>query len=159
MKLNILSSLSLSAFLLPMSSVAQTDGPLVQPLSLSSDGQSLDIDLELARGVHNTNAARTFQTRFLGGSLPGPTIRVKRGQWLNINFENNLIQQPGANTAVNGFTQPDESNLHFHGAHVSGESPSDDTTIVVEPGDNFQYQTFFPEFHMGGTYTLMSEIG
>jgi FtsP/CotA-like multicopper oxidase with cupredoxin domain len=87
----------------------------------------------------------------LGGTLPGPTVRAKRGGWLRVDFIDNLSEQSGTNTVNNDFSYPDETNLHFHGAHVSSESPADDTTIVVKPGGSFKYKVFFPSFHMGGT--------
>ena len=142
--------LCLSAFYVPDFAVA-TDGPLQQPAELSSNEPNLEIDLALSGGEHNTVAASAFTTRLLGGTLPGPTVRVKKGDWLYINFENNLEAQQNTNTDPNSFSYPDSTNLHFHGAHVSGDRPGDDTTIVVDPGESFRYEVFFPQFHMGGT--------
>lgn len=45
-----------------------------------------------------------------------------------------------------------ESNLHFHGLHVSGEFPSDDPTIVVPPGQHITFRLDIPVDHMPGTH-------
>ena len=54
----------------------------------------------------------------------------------------------------NRFSAVDESNLHFHGLHVSGELPSDDSTHVVGPGQRYEYQTSLPHNHMPGTHWI-----
>jgi len=131
-----------------------TDGKLKQPETLVSNGRNLELNLSLEKGDHNTVAATTFQTRLLGGSLPGPTVRVKSGEWLYLNFQNDLEEQPGTNTNENEFAFPDSSNLYFHGPHISGERPGDDATIIVDPGESFRYEVFFPKFHVGGTYWI-----
>ena len=50
----------------------------------------------------------------------------------------------------NTFSYPDSTNLHFHGAHVSGEAPADDTSLIIDPGESYNYEVPFPETHMGG---------
>lgn len=133
-----------------------TDGALKQPPVLSSSNGMLDIDLSLVEGDHDTSVvASTFHTRLLGGTLPGPTLKIKRGEWLKINFKNELVEQTDTNTVMNQFSYPDSTNLHFHGAHVSGELPSDDVTFNIDPQESFQYETFFPDFHIGGKPRLV----
>jgi len=157
MKLYLLSSLFLTALLyLPNNAVfAQlNDGTLKQPNELkSSSAGDFKINLSLAEGRHNTNAVSDFRTRLLGGSLPGPTLRVKKGEMLYVNFENKLERQSGTSTS-GSHHHPDSTNLHFHGAHVSGERPADDTTLSIEPGGSYQYKVEFPSDHMGGTHWL-----
>jgi len=155
MKFRLLSSLCLTAFHLPGMAVAQlTDGDLNEPKSFSSKKGNLKIDLKMVEGQHTTVAASTFNTRMLGGTLPGPTIRVKPGQTLYVNFENTLEEQDGTSNAENNYAFPDSTNLHFHGPHVSSERPADDTTIIVDPGESFRYEVEFPSEHMGGTHWL-----
>ena len=132
-----------------------SDGALSQPPSLSSSGQVLEVDLEIARGSHSTVAATRFNTRFLGGSLPGPTMRVKPGQMVYVNFDNNLPPQSNPNTDPLDYAYPDSTNLHWHGAHVSGEAPGDDTSIIVDPGESYRYEVFFPQYHVGGKFAIL----
>jgi len=155
MKFSLLSSLCLSAFHLPGIAVADlTDGNLNQPLSYSQKNGDLEFYLAMEEGQHTTVAASTFNTRLLGGTLPGPTIRVQPGQRLIVNFENTLVEQDGTSNAENNFAFPDSTNLHFHGPHVGSQRPGDDTTLIIDPGESFQYEVQFPSDHMGGTHWL-----
>jgi len=141
------------AFARPIAASADPDdgdGPLKQPPTLTD----LEIDLSLAKGEHSTVAAKKFSTRLLGGSLPGPTIRVKKGDTLTVNFSNDLEKQSGTNKKDNTFSYPDHANLHFHGAHISGERPGDDTTLDIGPGESYKYTINFPEYHSGGIHWI-----
>ena len=122
---------------------------LVQPDSVSSSDGLLDITLTLEYAEHVSNPAILY-TRLFNGTLPGPTLKVKAGDTMRIFFKNELEDQATQNTAENEYGYPDDSNLHFHGGHVSGELPSDDVTMSVYPGNSYQYETHFPDTHMPG---------
>jgi len=72
---------------------------------------------------------------------------------LHLHFISEL-EQSGKAYKHNSYSVPNESNLHFHGLHVSGEVPSDDTTLVVPPGESYQYMTTLPEDHMPGIHFM-----
>jgi len=143
---------------LPGTVVAQlSDGPLTFPrVEQITSGDRLEIDLSLEEARANSKAwgQNGFRSRLLGGTLPGPTVRIGAGDTLVINFENKLKNQTRVNTEPLTFTSPDQTNLHFHGAYVSSESPADDTTLNFGPGDAFQYEVNFPPNHMGGTHWI-----
>ena len=131
--------------------IAETDGPLKFPKVLSNpEGKDLRISLSLQEADHQTYAATVFHTRLLDGTLPGPTLRVKKGDTLYVDFKNELTYQEGTVEEPNTFSYPDSTNLHFHGAHVSGEAPADDTSLIIDPGESYNYEVPFPETHMGG---------
>jgi len=121
----------------------------------------------------------SFTTRALGGSVPGPTLTVSPGTTMRVKLRNKLTYQPGsyssrvvlaANGAVQGeelsyvttteldssrrnkFNDPDVANLHFHGLHVSGVLPSDDTTLEVLPQEEYEYVIEIPEDHEPGLH-------
>jgi len=141
-----------------------TDGRLKHSNTLDPNGRKLangniiEIDLAFEAREHETVAAKTLITRMLGGSLPGPTIRVKRGDCLIVNFSNNLVEQAGTNAVLNEFSYPDMANLHFHGSHVSGVRPADDATIIVGPGESYRYEICYPDFHMGGIHWVHPHV-
>jgi len=117
---------------------------------VSSSGGLLDVVLTLeAASVAIDSMALGIFT--LNGTLPGPTLRIKAGDRVRILFKNLLPAQPNARRQHNEFGYVDESNLHFHGLHVPGDLPSDDTKLVVGPGGEFQYETVLPQYHMPGT--------
>lgn len=144
-----------------------TGSPLTFPNVTNSSKGTLKISLTIEYG-NITGAAHSFiDTRLLNGTFPGPTIRLKAGDTLSIAFENRLSEQ--RETAVvtdlenherggNRLHSPDVSNLHFHGAHVPGELPSDDVRLRVEPGTTFQYKTTFPDNHMPGTHWIHPHV-
>ena len=131
---------------------------LVFPEVHESVNGVLDVVLTLEYATHG-NAIRTLSnTRLFNGTLPGPTLKVKAGDELRILFKNQLTEQPTQNTVENDYGYPDDTNLHFHGAHVSGELPSDDVTLSIKPGDEYQYVTHFPDNHMPGTHWIHPHV-
>jgi FtsP/CotA-like multicopper oxidase with cupredoxin domain len=60
---------------------------------------------------------------------------------------------PGVGTPIpkNGFFNVDNTNMHWHGLHASGEAPSDDTYIDIPPRQCYQYVTEVLDDHMPGT--------
>jgi FtsP/CotA-like multicopper oxidase with cupredoxin domain len=71
------------------------------------------------------------------GSLPGPTLRPRPGDRLQVQLANRL----GAST-----------NLHVHGLHVSPEGNGDNTFVTVAPGEAFDYEYRLPDDHPPGVY-------
>ena len=131
---------------------------LVFPSELESENGLLDITLTLEYADHDSAAHSFHDARLFGGTLPGPTLKVNAGDTMRILFQNKLQEQVGQNENENEFSIPDTSNLHFHGAHVSGELPSDDVTLKVEPGSEYQYETHFPTNHMPGTHWVHPHV-
>jgi FtsP/CotA-like multicopper oxidase with cupredoxin domain len=82
---------------------------------------------EASYTIPNSNIR--VNSRLLNGEFPGPTFRIKPGDTLQVTYNNDLADQ-GIGYVHNTYSGNDESNVHFHGLHVSGELPSDDTTYV-----------------------------
>jgi len=120
-----------------------------------------------AEGGHYTGVMEIGQATFtIGGetittrayrqaggqySIPGPTMVMKPGAKYVLSFRNTLpYEDPSAEH--NTFKDPNTSNLHTHGLHISGESPGDDVTRSFEGqfGGDFVYD--IPNDHMRGTY-------
>jgi FtsP/CotA-like multicopper oxidase with cupredoxin domain len=71
------------------------------------------------------------------GTVPGPTIRVRPGDRLQVELVNDL----------------DEStNLHTHGLHVSPEGVSDNVFRTVAAGKTARYEYEIPPDHPSGTF-------
>jgi FtsP/CotA-like multicopper oxidase with cupredoxin domain len=86
-------------------------------------------------------------TRF---TIPGPTVRMTPGEKYLLTFRNSLPYE-GEPTAHNEFGDPNVSNMHTHGFHISGMTPSDDVTRIVNGGECGDYYYEVPADHMGGT--------
>jgi len=143
---------------LVVSQTPSSGDALIQPAVQGSSDGVLDTILTLGYGDHTSAVHSMRNTRLFNGTLPGPTLKIKAGDTLKILFQNNLQEQAGRNEVENEFSYPDTSNLHFHGAHVSGELPSDDVTLRVSPGSEFQYESHFPANHMPGTHWIHPHV-
>jgi len=124
---------------------------MVSPPSVSSSNGTLDVTLTLEAAKHVVGDIE-FQSYLLNGTLPGPTLRIQAGDTMRVLFKNTLAPEPNSVREHNVYGYVDESNLHWHGLHVTSELPSDDVTFVVGPGEEFQYVTTLPAHHMPGTH-------
>ena len=125
---------------------------LQEPPVIRSSGGALDTVITLERKTHSRDGL-SITSRLFNGLLPGPTLRIQAGDILSIHFQNNLIDQ-GIPYRHNRPSAPDESNLHFHGLHISGEEPSDDATLHIGPGQTYDYFMQLPSDHMPGTHWM-----
>ena len=84
------------------------------------------------------------------GYYPGPTISVKTGDIVRVNFTNSL---PYTNqTNLLGY-QKNITNLHTHGWHVSPEEPADAVHLKIYPGDLYPYEYDLSK-QAGGTFNF-----
>ena len=136
----------------PTATQPLSDGELTFPEEMHAGDGRFVVTMDYAN--YTTVAVEQFTTRLFGGIMPGKTVIVNPGEVLEITFRNNLVLQPDSvqgDEKNNSFGIPDTSNLHFHGGHISGEEPSDDIYIHVEPGGNeYEYTSAFPNDHMPG---------
>jgi len=128
--------------------------PLIQPPSVTSSNGELDVYLKIEYAFYQSPVHSVMNARLLNGTSPGPTFYLSPGDTLKIEFHNDLRFQPNAvqNGQINSYKKPDNSNLHWHGLHASGELPSDDIRLHVRPGQRYNYKTKLPDDHMGGTH-------
>ncbi len=98
-----------------------------------------------------TLTTRAYRQAGTAPSIPGPTLNMKPGNKYVLRFHNRLPYQP-ASSAMNVFKDPNVSNVHTHGLHISGESPSDDVSRSFEGGFGGDFVYDIPADHMGGTY-------
>ena len=92
-----------------------------------------------------------FTTRVHNGSLPSPTLRMMRDTTYYVTLINNLgSESPDNPSTSNELKDPNTTNLHTHGLHISPESPGDDIFVDVAPGESFTYTYNIPCHHAGG---------
>ncbi len=111
--------------------------------------------LEYGEATFNING-ETLTTRAYrqaGGcySIPGPTLNMTPGNKYVLRFRN-LLPYEAPSPVHNDFKDPNITNVHTHGLHISGESPGDDVTRMFEGGFGGDYVYDIPADHMGGTY-------
>jgi FtsP/CotA-like multicopper oxidase with cupredoxin domain len=71
------------------------------------------------------------------GSVPGPTLKVRPGDTVNVKLTNNLDQA---------------TNLHTHGLFVNPNENSDNPFVHVMAGESFDYRFEIPADHAEGTH-------
>jgi FtsP/CotA-like multicopper oxidase with cupredoxin domain len=101
----------------------------------------------------NGETLTTRAYRQAGGnySIPGPTIIMQPGKKYVLQFRNTLPYEVPS-TDHNVFKDPNITNVHTHGVHISGESPGDDVTRFFEGGFGGDFVYDIPADHMGGSY-------
>jgi suppressor of ftsI len=77
------------------------------------------------------------------GSVNGPTLHVKPGERMVLNYVNKLDQP---------------TNIHFHGLHVSPLGSSDNIFRVIGPGETAKYVLDIPIDHARGTFWYHSHL-
>lgn len=126
---------------------------LETPTTYSSADGELTLDLRLQEFRYTSPSGSSFYGRAFNGELPGPVIRVKAGDTLNINLYNDLGEEPTDTSGDhNQFRQPNHTNIHTHGLHVSSEAPADDIFTLLAPGESYSYTYQIPSWHMGGSH-------
>jgi len=125
--------------------VYSRDGVLAATLRVSEQA----IRIQQAEGV------RTEITRTYNGQVPGPTLRLRAGECLQLEVLNQLTANPEVEPKAAGHNIPgrfNTTNLHTHGLHVSPAGNSDNVFLEIEPGASQSYDICLPEFHAPGTH-------
>jgi FtsP/CotA-like multicopper oxidase with cupredoxin domain len=133
--------------------LAKANQPLIVPPQETPDEDGVTrIRLALNLAYYNGPVYNTIM-RTYNGIAPGPTIHVQPGGSLQIELINCLHHPLGLTgyEAHNRFSDPNTTNLHTHGPHISGESPGDNIFVTVEPQSSTLYEYYFDKNHMPGT--------
>lgn len=83
-------------------------------------------------------------------SIPGPTMNMTPGETYVLTFKNTLPYETPS-PVHNDLKDPNITNIHTHGLHVSGETPADDVMRMINGGYCGDYVYQVPSDHMGGT--------
>jgi FtsP/CotA-like multicopper oxidase with cupredoxin domain len=90
---------------------------------------------------------------FFDGKPVPPTIPALPGEVISLTFLNNLPARSTEQCALGPCAN--HSNLHFHGLHVSPNSPQDDVlTMMAMPGETLQYRAEIPSYSAPGLYGI-----
>ncbi|CAM9663318.1 unnamed protein product, partial [Choristocarpus tenellus] len=108
-----------------------------------------------------------LNVRAYEGAVPGPTLRIKPGDCLELEVVNNLALDPeGRNLSTKEETLrgkvvgwPNSTNIHVHGLHVSPSDHADNIYRRVGPGQAFNYVYKLPEDHYPGTFFYHPHYG
>lgn len=102
--------------------------------------------------MHFEDGPISFWTRAYEGSVPGPTLRVKPGDTINIELVNDLEPNVPGLWTMNTNHNPNTTNLHVHGMHVDPTGIADNIFRVVSPGESALTQIHVPRNHPRGLF-------
>ena len=106
------------------------------PSELRSEDGRLQLTLDAGPGRVELGG-RQAGVLCYNGTVPGPTLRLRPGDELNVRLENSL-REP--------------TNLHVHGLHVSPQDEGDNVFRAVLPGQGFDYRFRLPPDHPPGVF-------
>ncbi len=116
----------------------------VTATNVSTTPGIVEINLEAKVAPVNVNGTTANLWTYNGG-YPAPTIKVKKGDLLRVNYTNSLTD---TSLNMHGHRR-DGTNLHTHGLHVSPSGNSDNGMLHFLSGDRFTYE-FELSLHPGG---------
>lgn len=108
--------------------------PAAMP-NLSDIPGIVEVDMEAAPAWVNVNGINARLMTY-NGAYPAPTIRVRRGDRLQVHFKDSL-PIPGTNILGH---EREMTNLHTHGLHVSPSGNADNVMLMFMAGDQFDYE-------------------
>ena len=109
------------------------------------------VNVSLIVDVFRLTTPIAFWTRGYNGRFGGAPIRVPQGGTLRITLVNRL-DGPDNGGPLNWFRNPNTTNLHLHGLHVSPSGKSDDVFRAVPPNTTAHYEYKIPIDHPAGLY-------
>jgi len=97
------------------------------PKEHKQDGRVVEVDIVASMGQLEIVKGHSTSVWSYNGTVPGPEIRVRKGDTVRINFTNNLWQP---------------STIHFHGIRVPNrmDGVPDITQLTVRRGESFVYE-------------------
>ena len=135
---------------------ATAASPLAPLQILRSRGGVLDVSLHVVPGVFKISSKLSLRTRTYNASVPGPFMRVKRGDLLRMRLVNQLAGGDGLSGS-----KPDvnATNLHLHGMHLPATpldaergTCGDNIKCIVHPGRELTFEYRIPADHPTGTF-------
>ncbi len=124
-----------------------------EPPVLRSQGGLLQTELTCIN-ASNEAAGRSVYTCTYNGMIPGPTLRLKQGDRLDVKLNNQL--PPSSYPAPANINLPPQdpsvTNLHTHGFHVTPKDPGDNVLLTLAAGASHDYSYLLPDDHPAGTY-------
>jgi FtsP/CotA-like multicopper oxidase with cupredoxin domain len=128
------------------------NAPLIQPEVRRAANGELRTSLQVRYAYKEIGGYR-LSLRSYEGTIPGPTLRVRPGDFLRIRLVNNL--PPNPDPVPLNMSLPhhfNTTNFHFHGAHVDPGGISDNIFRSMEPGQSYDIEIAIPGDHPRGTY-------
>lgn len=110
--------------------------PLTSPLQVHAQHGILKVTLDASLETITVSGSKVRAQPF-NGSLIGPTLHVRPGDTIEVTFRN---------------ATPQNTNIHFHGMHVSPKGEGDNVFRTFRPGTTVHSKITLPKDHSTGSY-------
>ena len=124
----------------------KTNQAFHDPPQLRSRDGVLHVTLNVVRKKVQMGGRSVLATTY-NGNYAGPTMHVKLGDRIIVKVVN-----------LAGKLTYQDTNLHFHGLHVSPKSPGDNIFVHIPPGKSRVYTVKLGEGNYPGTYWYHSHM-
>ncbi len=129
-----------------------TDQPLIEPEVRRSVNGELRTSMSMRYAYRDVGGVRLY-VRTYEGAIPGPTLRLQPGDVLKLRLANDFPPNRDAMPADMSIPhQFNNTNFHFHGAHVSPSGIADNVMRSMVPGETYDVEIELPRDHTRGTY-------
>ena len=140
--------------------VTPAGGDLPEPRIISSVGGALVASITCATVPVTVAGRHVQQAVTYDGTIPGPTLWVRPGDTVDLSFTNRIVFDQ-ADTHP-GYGRPPrlthDTNLHYHGLHISPVGSADNMLVVVPPNRTQRYLFQIPADHPAGLYWYHAHV-
>jgi FtsP/CotA-like multicopper oxidase with cupredoxin domain len=140
--------------------VRRSDGDLAEPRIISSVGGLLRASITCSTIPAVIGGRRALEPVTYDGTFPGPTLWVHPGDTVDITFTNKIVFDQ-ADTKP-GYGRPprttNETNLHYHGLHISPLGTADNMLVTVPPNATERYLFQIPTNHPAGLFWYHAHV-
>ena len=136
------------------------DRDLPEPRIISSVGGLLQSSITCATVPTTVAGRRVLEPVTYDGTFPGPTLWVRPGDTVDLSFTNRIIFDQ--TDTKSGYARPsrqnNDSNLHYHGLHISPLGTADNMLVVVPRNGTYRYLFQIPPNHPAGLYWYHAHV-
>ena len=148
---------SLPDLLTPTTAAA---GDLLEPPIIRSVGGRLTTTITVATNSVTIGGRTALQPVTYNSVFPAPTLLVRPGDFVDLTFNNKIVADQ-ADTKP-GYGRPprftNQTNLHYHGMHVSPNGTADNMGVVVNANGSWRYQFQIPANHPAGLFWYHAHV-
>jgi FtsP/CotA-like multicopper oxidase with cupredoxin domain len=131
--------------------IVSANGTLSTKITVKYADNTL-IERDVTTGVVTS---RPIHTRTYNGSIPGPVLRMRGGEKLDIDLVNDLppnLDEGEVIAEVNFPHHTNSTNFHTHGLHVEPTGDGDNSLRENMPGTSAKVSMTIPANHNPGTF-------